>query len=463
MKLFDSQLPTPASRLTFFRLKTCYANAMVRQIHTGKWALLLLIAFCSCHTSKAPTATTTNTGNIILYYPLEKENDLDVLINATGDARVVLLGESTHGTHEYYTWRAAITKKLVEEKGFDFMAIEGDWTDAYKVNRFIRGEKKDSAAAVEVLKQFDRWPSSMWGNYEMAALVQWLNSYNQDRSEADRIGFYGLDLYSFWEWTQNTVVQDTILQNAIESVKSFFTVYRNDALRYSDSLRHKKPDGSNLARQLWNTVQNLTKGKQPADETGFMLYQQAWLILNGERYFRTLINDRVKAINLRDQHMAGTIKRLLDFYGKDSKAVIWVHNGHAGDAHYTGSASAGYTSVGEILRNDLGRDKIFCVGFGTYKGHVIAGYTWDAPVTKQVVLPAKAGSWEYLLHQLSPQNKILLSKDLRNNTALNKWIEFRSIGASYSGAAIYNLSVIPQRFDAFVFIDSTEALLPIER
>ena len=408
----------------------------------------------SPYLAKNPTAA-------IPYYPLEDDEDLDVLINEIGDARVVLLGESTHGTHEYYTWRSAITKKLIEEKGFDFMAIEGDWDDSYKINQFIQKPGEDSVAAIEVLKQYDRWPSSMWSNYEMVPLLQWLSHYNQNRTQ--KIGFYGLDLYSFWEWTeQGTDVKDTATQNAIRQVRDFFVVYGNDAMAYADSLRHLKHDGRAVVEHLWNEVQKFIGKKQPKDETGFLLYQHAWLTLNGERYFRTLMKDHVQAINLRDGHMAETIKRLLNFYGPHSKAVIWVHNGHAGNAHYSSMSSEGYTSVGEVLKNELGRSKVFSIGFGTYKGSVMAGYTWNAEIQKQAVLPAKGGSWEYILHELSPQNKIILSKDVANNIALSKWIEFRSIGAAYEGAAIYSLSVIPKRFDAFVFIDSTTALYPIE-
>jgi erythromycin esterase len=429
-------------------------------------AISLSMFFLCCHvvhsgnTTSSPNVVTTSTG-AIPYYPLENDEDLEVLVNEIGDARVVLLGESTHGTHEYYTWRAAITRKLIEEKGFDFMAIEGDWDDSYKINQFIQKTEDDSVAAIEVLKQYDRWPSSMWGNYEMVPLLQWLSHYNQDRTQ--KVGFYGLDLYSFWEWTeQGTDVKDTAIQNAIKHVRDFFIGYRNDAMAYADSLRRLKQDGRAVVEHLWNEVQKVTRGKQPKDEAEFLLYQHAWLTLNGERYFRTSIKDRVKAINLRDGHMAETIKRVLNFYGQHSKAVIWVHNGHAGNAQYSSMGSAGYTSVGELLKNQLGRSKVFSVGFGTYKGSVMAGYTWNGKIQKQTVLPAKGGSWEYLLHELSPQNKIILSKEVEDHIALNKWIEFRSVGAAYKGTAIYNVSIIPKRFDAFVFIDSTTALHPIE-
>lgn len=427
--------------------------------------VFFLTVLLSCSTGRRNTSNAVplpNSPDAIPYYQLEVEKDLDVLINAIGDAKVVLLGESTHGTHEYYTWRTAITKRLILEKGFDFMAVEGDWTDAYRINEFIKERLHDSSEIIEALKLFDRWPSSMWGNYEIADLLQWINAYNQSGSTANKFGFYGLDLYSFWEWTQHEMnMPDTTLENLIKKVRNFFAVYNNDALKYAAAIRQLKNDGSGLVNQLFNKIIKLNDGKQPSDETGFILYQHGFLTLNGEKYFRTMMNDRVKAINIRDEHMAETIKRLLRFHGPDARAVVWVHNGHAGDIRYTGSAAAGYTSVGEILRRDYGRDKIFSVGFGTYKGKVMAGYTWNSPPQEQTVLPAKEGSWEYLLHKQNNANKLLLSNELRNIPILNKWIEFRSIGAAYDGAALYNPSIIPQRFDAFVFIDSTTALRPI--
>ena len=402
-----------------------------------------------------------NFNGTIPYYPLEKEDDVAVLMREIGDAKIVLLGESTHGTHEYYTWRAAITKKLIQEKGFDFMAVEGDWDDSYKINQFLHRPTQDSATIEAVLRQYDRWPSSMWSNYEMVPLLQWLSDYNQHSPK--KIGFYGLDLYSFWEWTQQQIaINDTGIQNAIRRVRDFFAVYDNDAMAYADSVHHGKPSGSSLAQHLWNEAQISTGKNQPKDEARFLLCQHALLTRNGELYFRTLTKDHVKAINIRDAYMAETLTSLMKFYGPHSKAVVWVHNGHAGYGNYSSTSESGYTNMAQILRSEWGHKNIFCVGFGTYKGAVMAGYMWGGHIQKQLVLPAKGGSWEYLLHEINSQNKIIFSKDLQNNGALNRWIEFRSIGAAYEGAAIYSRSVIPKRFDAFVFIDSTTALHPIE-
>jgi len=428
--------------------------------------ILLCFLFFACTASRFHSNESSNiTGRFIIpYYPLEGEKDLDALIKDIGNARVVLLGESTHGTSEYYQWRAAITKKLIQEKGFDFIAVEGDWVDSYKVNQFIKGPQRDSNSSVELLKQYDRWPESMWGNYEMASLVEWLNDYNQKKEIISKVGFYGLDVYSFWEWTeQKLAVGDSSINKRVTQIRAKFSSFNNDALIYADSVGKSKTDYQVITEQLWNAVQNFLGNKQPADEPKFLLQQQALLTLMGERYFRTMVTNRVQSWNIRDGYMAETIKRLLHFHGDNSKAIIWVHNGHAGDAHYSNMGDSGFISVGEILRKQFGPGKVYSTAFGTNKGSVMAGYSWNSPVQKQVVLSAKGGSWENILHELSSENKIVFSKDLKNNESLNKWIEFRSIGAAYSGGAVYGQSIIPKRFDAFLFIDTTTALHPIKR
>jgi erythromycin esterase-like protein len=424
-----------------------------------KWVLAFAIMLAACKTSFHSEQKSTTQS--IPFHPLRNDADLDVLINQIGNARVVLLGESTHGTHEFYQWRAEITRRLIEEKGFNFIAVEGDWVDSYRVNDLIKGPARDSAATIEILKQYDRWPSSMWGNYEMAELVQWLNQHNQTRHGVEKIGFYGLDLYSFWEWTKQPMnILDSNVQRSIDKVRKAFSPYNDDALKYASAVRNTGVNFSTATEELWNNVQHYLI-HQPENESEFLLQQQALLSLNGERYFRTMVTDKVSSWNIRDGHMAETIRRLLKIYGNKSKAIIWVHNGHAGDAHYSQMAVAGYTSVAGILRQQLGRDKIFSIGFGTDRGEITAGKKWNAPLEKLKIQPAMKGSWENILHDLNGTDKIVLSNEISNDPKLNQWLAFRSIGASYSDNAVYGSAIVPQRFDAFVFIDSTTASHPI--
>ena len=212
---------------------------------------------CTASQLKRNEISNAESQSIIPYYPLDSVSDLDVLLRNIGDAKIVLLGESTHGTSEYYQWRAAITKKLIQEKGFNIIGVEGDWVDSYRVNQFIKGPSADSNSSVDVLRQYDRWPQYMWGNYEMASLVQWLNGYNQDREPESKVGFYGLDLYSFWEWTeQKLMIGDSTIQNLADLLRQRFSSFNNDALRYADSIRKSKQDCHVATEQLWKAVKN---------------------------------------------------------------------------------------------------------------------------------------------------------------------------------------------------------------
>lgn len=426
---------------------------------------LIVISFIlSCNTFKPSgikIETPANDTNILIpYYPLRNEKDLDVLINEIGDARVVLLGESTHGTHEFYQWRSTITKRLITEKGFQFIALEGDWIDTYKLNSFIKGPLKDQAASIEILKQYDRWPSSMWGNYEMAELTEWLNHYNQDRVSKEKTGIYGLDVYSFWEWTEHALpFEDQQLKKLVKEFKESFDSFHNDAMKYAAAVKTSGKNSGELTQKLWNYIKNYT-ASIPFNENVFLLRQFASLALEGEFYFRTMINGKTESWNIRENYMASTIRRLLELHGNNSKAIIWVHNGHAGDAGYSQMAEAGYLSIGQILKRQMG-NKVFSVAFGSNKGAVYAGYYWNAPLQEIKVPPAKTGSWENILHEINTDNKVILSREIKNNKTLNRWLPFRSIGAAYSNDAIYGTALLPKRFDALIYIDSTTAIHPV--
>ena len=426
---------------------------------------LLIALHIACKTpvsTHKPPITTRNadTAFFIPAHPLRNENDLNILIEAIGDSRVVLLGESTHGTHEFYTWRTALSKRLIQEKGFDFIAIEGDWVESYKVNQFIRGAMKDSNQVIELLKEYNRWPSSLWRNYETASLVYWLNTYNQRKIATEQVGFYGLDVYGFWKWTGLPVaIKDTIVQQAIQQMRNCFEDYGNDALKYAEIVRRLNTNCKNETELVWKTVEALNS-KQYSTEEIFVLRQQALLALHGEKYFRNLVSNRTQSWNIRDGYMALTVQRLLNHHGKNAKAIVWAHNSHAGDVQYSNMASTGHISVGQLLRKELGRNKIFIVGFGTYTGGVIGGRVWGAALQEFPVPPARIDSWEYMLRRQSATDKIILSRDIKEYAALKQMIPFRSIGA-VAPNVVYGYAIIPQRFDAFIFIDSSTAIRPI--
>ncbi|GGK78510.1 hypothetical protein GCM10011405_27950 [Rufibacter glacialis] len=403
-------------------------------------------------------------------HPLKNEQDLDLLLQEIGEARVVLLGEASHGTSEYYTWRAAITKRLMQEKGFDFMAVEGEWADSYRVNQFIKGPGKDSAATVALLEQYNRWPTWMWGNHEVADLVTWLNGYNQGKPVAQKVGFYGLDVYCLWESMNELmpyVEQNPALLKAARQVHQCFQPYSADAMQYAQAVANASASCRTQTSRLWKEIQqqNLAAGTRPT-EAQFVAEQYALVALNGERYYRAAVSSNTESWNVRDNHMAQTMKRLLDFHGPEAKAIVWEHNTHVGDARYTDMASSGEVNVGQLARKEYGEENVYIVGFGSHRGTVIAASSWGAPMKTMPVPPATPGSWEQILHQLSPTDKIIFSKDLRENKVLNKPVGHRAIGVVYNPKVEhlgnYVPSVMPKRYDAFIFIDSTRALRPIK-
>lgn len=438
------------------------------------WLLLLLwiIPFgCSdIPRQKSPKAEKTITLKIP-NYPLRNEQDLDVLLREIGDARVVLLGEASHGTSEYYTWRAAITKRLMQEKEFDFIAVEGEWADSYRVNQFIKGGPKDSAATVALLENYNRWPTWMWGNYEVASLVNWLNQYNQGKPAASKVGFFGLDVYCLWESMTELMPHlkgDPALVKAAKAVHQCFQPYSADAMQYAQAVANADANCRAETNRLWKEIQKQNQsGGGTKSEAQFVAEQNALVALNGERYYRTAVSSSSESWNIRDRHMAQTLKRLLDFHGPDAKAIVWEHNTHVGDAQYTDMAHSGEVNVGQLVRKEYGEENVFIVGFGSYSGSVIAAGKWGAPMKAMAVPPATPGSWEQILHQLSPADKIILSKDIRDNKHLNRSIGHRAIGVVYNPKqehlGNYVPSVIPRRYDAFLYIDSTHALHPLEK
>jgi erythromycin esterase len=411
-------------------------------------------------TSNEPKAS----GTTIPFYPLRDTADLDILIKEVGNAQVVLMGESTHGTSDFYKWRTEISKRLIQEKGFDFIAVEGDWGDGYLINNFIQGPSKDTASTIGLLKQLKRWPTWLWANYETASLVNWLNRYNQQKGKEDKVGFYGLDVFAFWQpiAQQMPMMKDTTVLKTAKKVKGCFEPYGNDALAYMKTVNQQARASCEAVVNTFNQqVQKVAGGKLPKSEDDFLLEQEALLAVSGERYFRNMLRDRVITWNTREHYMAETITRLLAQH-KNSKAIIWAHNTHVGDAHYADTHFAGKTSLGELLQNQLGAENVFIIGFSSYSGSFIAAQKWGDEPKIMEVPAAVPNSFEAMLHKDSSINKIVLSKDIRDNPLFKHWVINRAMGVVNDpwqlGTSIGSL--IPQRYDAFIYIDHMNAVHP---
>ncbi len=402
------------------------------------------------------------------YSPLNTAADLDPLIEAIGEKRVVLLGEASHGTSEYYTWRTAITKRLIQEKGFNFIAVEGDWPDCYQVNQFITGQTEAHSPA-QVLSTFNRWPTWMWGNWEIAALVEWLHAHNQTQPQAQKAGFYGIDVYSLWDSLQEILKyleqRDGQAVAAAHKAFSCFEPYSEDPQEYARAVAFVSQDCEDEVVHMLSSLRKKAMPQSSGSLTDFSAEQNALIAVNAERYYRAMIAGGGNSWNVRDRHMMETLVRLMNFYGPDSKAIVWEHNTHIGDARATDMARNGMVNVGQLAREHWGNGLVFSVGFGSYEGTVIASKEWGAPMQVMPVPPARENSFEQLLHQLSPDNKLLLSSDIRKAGLLNSKIGHRAIGVVYHPSSErwgnYVPSLIPERYDAFMYIDKTRALHPL--
>jgi erythromycin esterase-like protein len=402
--------------------------------------------------------------------PLQTSQDLDPLLKRIGNARIVMLGEASHGTHEYYTWRANITKRLIQEKGFNFIAVEGDWPDCYSLNRYIKQYCGPEKKAVDVLHEFTRWPTWMWANWEIVALAEWLYQFNTSQPANKKIGFYGLDVYSLWDSMEAIKrylekEDPAALEVANEAFKCFEPYKKDDGASYAYASQMVPELCETEVIDLLKEIQQRIPAYDSDYEMAFSTEQNALVAVNAEKYYRAMVRGGAESWNVRDSHMEETLERLLDFHGPESKVVVWEHNTHIGDSRYTDMADEGMYNIGELVRTKYRTEDVVLVGFGSYEGTVIAGKSWGAPMRVMNMPKAREGSWEHLLHQAGNNNKLLLMNDLMDDSLLEGRIGHRAIGVVYNPEferyGNYVPSTLPLRYDAFLYIDKTKALHPL--
>jgi len=402
--------------------------------------------------------------------PLLTPTDLDPLLERIGDARVVLLGEASHGTHEFYTWRAALTRRLIEEKGFNFVAVEGDWPDCYHVNRFVKGYPGSATDPETALATFRRWPTWMWANHEIEDLIGWMEGFNQGRPEEEKIGFYGLDVYSLWDSLYEVMrylrgKNDAEALTAARHALRCFEPYGEDAQEYAratvlvpDTCRDEAVE---LLRQLRARV---PKSDEDGRDAFFVAEQNALVVKNAETYYRTMVLSNSLSWNVRDRHMAETLERLLAFIKPGARAVVWEHNTHIGDARFTDMAQSGEVNLGQLARDRYGENDTVLIGFGTHRGTVIAGREWGAPWEEMRVPPGREGSWEDTLHRAGDTDRLMIFPR-QASAGLSEWRGHRAIGVvyrpQYEQYGNYVPTILPRRYDAFLFLDQTTAVQPL--
>jgi len=404
--------------------------------------------------------------------------DYDALMNLVGDARFVLIGEATHGTHDFYEERARITQRLIREKGFTAVAVEADWPDAYRVNRYVRGEGRDGSAN-EALSGFERFPAWMWRNTDVSAFVDWLRAHNEGVRAGPKVGFYGLDLYSLFTSVKEVLnYLDQVDPTAAEQARrryACFDHYGEDSQHYgyATGVGLSESCQQGVLTQLQELQQRAFDYMQAdgasSEDAFFYAQQNARLVKNAEEYYRTMFRGRISSWNLRDSHMAETLDALARHLSRDgapAKIVVWEHNSHIGDARATEVGGLGEWNVGELARKAY-PGQTCLIGFSTYDGHVTAASEWDGPAERKRVRPALHGSYEELLHQVGLPRYYL---NLRDDTPvrrlmLERRLE-RAIGVLYlprsERQSHYFNAQMAQQFDAIIHIDRTEALVPLD-
>ena len=405
-----------------------------------------------------------------LAQPLANAADLDPLMNAIGDARYVLLGEASHGTSEYYTWRAEISRRLITEKGFSFIAVEGDWPDCYSVNRYIKGFAGESAESV--LHAFSRWPTWMWANREIVDLAEWMREHNANLPSDKQAGFYGLDVYSLWE-SMHAVLEylekmDPELARNARRAYSCFEPYDEDAQEYARATYLVPTSCEDEAVSILSALRSKApEFRDDGRDAYFNAEQNALVARNAELYYRTMVRGGATSWNVRDHHMVETLNRLMTHHGRDAKAIVWEHNTHIGDARFTDMARSGMVNVGQLVRQEHERDGVVLTGFGSYRGSVIAGSEWGAPMQRMRVPDAREGSYEHAMRNAGIGNSLFIfPRDGSDETSqLREPRGHRAIGVVYDPRTEhwgnYVPTILPGRYDAFLYIEETKALDPL--
>jgi erythromycin esterase len=389
-----------------------------------------------------------------------------------GDSRFVLLGEASHGTSEFYTWRAEITKRLIVEKGFTIIGVEGDWPDCFRVNRYAKGRYGAGKSAEEVLHAFDRWPTWMWANREVQRFIEWLREHNARRDESERAGFYGLDVYSLWDSMREVIgYLNRVDPSAVPLAKRAYNCFEPFAEDEQEYARATALVPTSCEEETITVLAALrAKGSTYANdgrEGFFDAEQNALIARNAERYYRAMVRGGPQSWNVRDHHMVETLERLVKHHGETCKAVVWEHNTHIGDARFTDMARHGMVNVGELVRRDHGDDGVVIVGFGTHRGTVIAASEWGEPMQRMRVPAARRGSFEDQLQAAGVGDSLLIFDDADDGgiPGLDEPIGHRAIGVVYDPDherwGNYVPTIIPGRYDAFIHVDESRAVDPL--
>jgi protein-L-isoaspartate(D-aspartate) O-methyltransferase len=395
---------------------------------------------------------------------------VDALIERIGDARLVLLGEATHGTSEFYRMRARITRELIARRGFQFIAVEADWPDAARIDDYVLGGPRRSKVD---FTPFARFPAWMWRNEEVHDFVDWLRAYNTDHPKQEA-GFHGLDLYSLFTSIAAVLAYlDEVDPDAARVARHRYgalTPWQKDPAAYGEAVLVGRYESSERAvvAILRDMLGRRIEYVRRDGERFFDAAQNAHLVANAERYYRAMYYGSAASWNLRDQHMFDTLRSLFAFYGPASKGIVWEHNSHVGDATGTEMSTRGEHNVGQLSRALFG-EQAYIIGFGTDHGTVAAADNWDEPMRRMRVVPAREGSYESICHGSDLRAFALHLRRPRRREVREELappLLERAIGVVYRPQtevqSHYFLASLPKQFDEYIWFDETQAVQPLD-
>jgi erythromycin esterase len=402
--------------------------------------------------------------------PFEDDADFQPLYDEISDQRLVLMGESSHGTSEFYYWRAELSKQLIEDKGFNFIAVEGDWPALSRMNAYVKHKPDAPESIRNAMAAIDRWPLWMWRNEETQALIEWLREYNSRLEPQDRVGFYGIDLYAKQDAMRGVIAWSaSVDKTKADSIERRYACLSgfSHAREYIMNINRTGEDCSSAVEYALGQVRGWgTQKPELADSWDyFNAEQNAKLVVNAERHLRANLERGPASWNHRAAHFEQTAKRLLEFYGDHSRGIVWAHNTHIGDARATDMAQRGMFNIGQLSRERWGRNNIYAIGFGTYEGHVYAAREWEGSRETMPIPQARPDSWESMLHATGEDQFYLLFSTAELREALAGNIPHRAIGVTFNPAqehGNYVNTVLPERYDAFIFIRKTDVLTALD-
>jgi erythromycin esterase-like protein len=406
----------------------------------------------------------------------ETREDIGALLGGAAAASVILLGEASHGTQDFYHLRASLTKHLIQHHGLTAVAVEADWPDAYRVNRFVRGEGDDGDANT-ALSGFERFPAWMWRNTEVLSFVRWLREWNDEHPKS-KVGFYGLDLYSLATSIQAVIAYlDKVDAEAAQRARDRYACFDHfaadsHAYGYAVSAGITEPCEEDVVKQLMDlrakALEYANRDGRIAQDEFFFAEQNALLAKNAEKYYRAMFRGRHSSWNIRDGHMAdmfdGLVRHLGRQHGTKPRIAVWAHNSHLGDARATEMGERGEINLGQLLRERYGAET-HSIGFTTFDGTVTAASDWDADAERKLVRPALDGSIEALLHSVGMPQFVLNLHDQRLGGFAAPLLE-RAIGVIYrpqtERQSHYFHARVTEQFDTLIHVDHSTALVPLE-